>query len=264
MPRRASVLVLVAVLTALVVGAGSADATIHHRNSWYVSIEGKQTVRWSFAAEKPDECSKYLGTPSETAQGSGTVNLSFTTPKKNRIWAETYMNGSKLRLSDFATEGWELPAVFTKQGKFSVTPGMPCNSSAEDPAPLPKFSESNGCGTEKADMEPQLSWSAGALVLLGYLSFEYSEDCPGVFDQGMRLGPEESCTPKNRVSGIEGTRLQELHTDVSASEFNKGKAFDVDANYTYRCEFPSSWPRKEPLKVELTTRYEVAFTPRGK
>lgn len=263
MPRRFSALLLLAVLTALVVGAGSAGATILHQNQWYVSIEGNQTVKWSFAAEKPDECSRYLGTPVRSAQGSGRINLSFTTPKKNRIWAETYLNGGKLRFSSFSTDGWSIPAVFTKQGKFSVTTGMPCNSNDDDPVPLPEISEDNGCGTEKTNLHPQLSWSAGELVLRGTLDFAASEDCPGVFDPKMYVSAERSCTPKNRMSGLEGAVLQELHTDVSASEFNKGKAFSADAHWTYRCEFPSSWPQKEPLKVELTTQYEVAFTPRN-
>jgi len=261
MHRRVPTLVLAA-LAILALGAGSAAATIDSNTQWDVSLSGKQSVKWSFAGERPEECTSYYGTASSAARGSGRVSFSFATKEKQPLWAETYVLGHQLKFLSFSTEGWKIPAVFTKQGKFSVTYGMPCGSDADDPQPVPLITDDSECGTDKTYMRPSLDWSKGELTVTGGVSVDYYEGCPGVFDQSMRVDPEASCTPRDRRSGIEGTELQELPLDVSAGEFKKGKAFSVDANHTFRCEFPSKWPGEPPLKLELTTRYEVTFKPR--
>jgi hypothetical protein len=259
MPRRLSLLVL-AVLATLALGAGSAAATIDSNVQWDVSLSGKQTVKWSFSGSKPEECVSYYGSASAEANGSG--NVAFTFATKKPLWAETYVLGKKLKFLSFSTSGWKIPAVFTKHGKFVLAYGMPCGSRDDEPAPVPKFTDDSECGTDKTYMRPTLEWENGELAVRGSVSVDYYEGCPGVFDQGMQVDPEEPCTPKDRQSGIEGGDLQELPIPVSAEELKKGKAFSVDANHAYRCEFPSEWPGEPPLKVELTTRYEVGFKPR--
>lgn len=263
MPRRLLVLLLAA-LAVMVCGAASAEATIFSRTTWDVSIDGKQTVKWSFAAEKPENCTSYYGTASEKAQGSGSISMSFATKKKRPLWAETYLSGHKLKFMSFSTAGWQIPAVFTKQGKFSVTVGMPCGSDPGDPVPLPRIADDSGCGTAKTTMQPSLSWDRGGFQLLGGIEPTFSaEGCPGPFELEMWVDSSAPCTPKDQMSGIEGTPLQELTVGVSAREFMKGKAFDVTANHKFRCAFPSRWQGEPPLNLELSTQYDVTFKPRS-
>ncbi|MFT3866752.1 MAG: hypothetical protein QM729_21020 [Solirubrobacterales bacterium] len=262
MPRRLLVLLLAA-LAVMALAAASAGATVFQRTEWAVSIEGKQTVRWSFAAERPENCPSYYGTASQSAQGSGSISATFATKKKRPLWAETYLSGSKLKFMSFSTGGWSIPAVFTKQGRFSTQSGKPCGSDAEDPVPLPVISDTSECGTQKVELQPSLAWSAGKFVLLGNMGGAYTEACPGAFEPAMLVDFDAPCTPPNQQSGTEGLRLQELHTPVKAAEFLRGKAFDVAANHTFRCEFPSEWPGEPPLKLELHVSYEVTFKPRS-
>lgn len=256
-----SILLLLTAFAVLALGVAGAGATISDNTQWDVSLDGKQTVKWSFAGEQPEECTSYYGTASSAARGSGTVGFTFATKKQQPLWAETYVLGHKLKFLSFSTEGWKIPAVFAKQGKFLVTYGMPCGSDADDPPPLPTITDDSECGTDKTYMRPSLDWSNGVFTLNGGVSVDYYEGCPGVFDQGMQVDSEAPCTPKDRMSGIEGIDLQELPVVISAAEFKKGKAFSADANHKFRCEFPSKWPGEPPLKVELSTRYEVTFTP---
>jgi hypothetical protein len=259
MRRLLAVLLLAVALSALAVA--STGATIHANTQWDVSIDGTQTLKWSFAAEKPEECVSYYGSASRAANGSGSSKMAFATKKKAPLWAETYMSGNKLTFLSFSTSGWKIPAVFTSRGKFSVTSGMPCGSSPGDPVPLPKITDDSGCGTEKTYMRPSIEWEKGELVLRGSVS-AYVRDCPAIFEQETGADPEAPCTPKEWTSGLSEGTLQELHTAVPSMEFLKGKAFTATANHTYICEFPSDWPDKAPLKVELKTRYDIAFTPR--
>jgi len=260
MARRLLVLVLAAAIVAL--GAAPAGATIFAHTTWDVSIEGKQTVRWSFAAERPDTCSSYLGTPSEEAVGSGSISMSFATKRKKPLWAETYLSGHKLQFSSFSTDGWSIPAVFTKKGKFSVTPGMPCDSDPGDPPPLSRISKDSGCGSQKTTMQPSLTWERGDFQMLGGVEPVYhSEDCPGPFEPEMYVGAWDTCLPKKQIAGLEGTPLQGFSVAVDSDEFLKGKTFDVSANEKYQCEFPSHWYDEPPLKLLLQTRYDVTFKP---
>ncbi len=260
--RKSLSILLLSAFAVLTFGAAGAAATISEPTQWDVSLDGKQTVKWSFAAERPENCISYYGSASQTADGSGTVSFSFATKKKQPLWAETYVIGRKLKFLSFSTEGWKIPAVFTKHGKFSVSYGMPCGSDADDPEPLPTITDDSECGTDKTYMRPSLDWSDGEFTLIGSVYVDYYEGCPGVFDQEMQAEASPPCTPEDRRSGIEGGELQELPVDISAAAFKKGKAFSAEANHTFRCEFPSKWPGKPPLKVELSTRYEVTFKPR--
>jgi hypothetical protein len=262
---RRRLLVLPALAVALLgLGATAAQATIHGNTKWNVSIEGKQTVKWSFAAFKPENCPSYYGTASEEAEGSGSISLSFATKKKQFLWAETYMSGHQLKFMSFATEGWRIPATFTKKGKFSVTPGMPCGSKPGDPPPLPRVSDTSDCGTVNATMEPSLYWERGKFQLLGGIDSTFMPDrCPGPFELEMWVDSDtSSCLPQEGASGIEGSPLQSLEVKVSSKEFLRGKAFDVDADENFRCEFPSHWDGEPPLKVLLQTKYTVSFKPR--
>jgi hypothetical protein len=263
MPRRLLVLLLAA-LAVLAFGVAGAGATKFETTYWDVSIDGKQTVKWSFAAEKSDTCSVYLGTPSQEATGSGSISMSFATKKKQPLWAETTLTGGKLRFSSFATEGWHIPAVFSKQGKFSVTYGMPCDSEPFDPPTLPLTSDSSECGTVHTKMEPYLSWERGDFQLEGGIDPTFlPERCPGPFEQEMRVEYDEhpSCLPKEGMNGLSGSPLQEFPVGVSSREFLKGQAFDVDANEKWQCEFPSRWEGKPSLKVLLQVKYTVSFKP---
>ncbi|MBS1676334.1 MAG: hypothetical protein JST08_03010 [Actinobacteria bacterium] len=263
MTRRLLVLLLAA-LAVMACGAASAEATIFSRTAWDVSIDGKQTVRWSFAAEKPENCSSYYGTASEEAVGSGSISMSFATKKKQPLWAETYLSGHKLKFMSFSTDGWQIPAVFTEKGKFSVTPGMPCGSKPGDPTPLPRVADTSECGTVNTTMGPYLSWERGKFQLLGGIEPTFlPERCPGPFELEMWVDSDAPCLPKEGMSGIEGSPLQELTVKVGSDEFFKGKTFDVDANEKFQCEFPSHWEGEPPLKLLLQTKYQVTFKPRS-
>jgi len=264
MPRRLLVLLLAALAVTASL-APSAVATIHEDTEWDVSIEGKQTVRWSFAAEKAETCSSYLGTPSEEAVGSGSISMSFATKKKQPLWAETYLSGHKLEFMSFSTDGWKIPAVFTKRGKFSVIPGKPCDSEPDDLPRLPRVADDSECGTVNTTMEPYLSWKRGDFQLLGGLDSNFlPERCPGPFEQEMWIDSEEhpDCLPEG-MSGIGGSPLQEFSVGVSSREFLKGQAFDVNASEKYQCEFPSRWEDEPPLKLLLQVKYDVTFKPRS-
>ncbi|MBS1891143.1 MAG: hypothetical protein JST59_07615 [Actinobacteria bacterium] len=264
MTRRLVVLAL-AMSAILAYGAPSAGATVFGKTEWDVSIDGKQTVRWSFAAEKADTCTSYYGSPSEEAVGSGSISMSFATKKKQPLWAETYLSGHTLKFMSFATEGWKIPAVFTKQGKFSVTPGMPCGlKPGEEPlSPLPRTSDTSECGTVNATMDPSLYWERGKFMLLGGLESTFlPERCPGPFELEMWVDAEGPCIPKEGSSGLEGSPLRYLDVNLPSKEFLKGKAFDVSANEKFQCEFPSRWEGEPPLKVLLHTKYNVTFKPR--
>jgi hypothetical protein len=263
MARRLLALALTA-STFLMLGAGSAEATVFNTQYWDVSIEGKQTVKWSFAAFKAETCTSYYGSPSEEAEGSGSISVSFATKKKQRLWAETSIRGSKLKFSSFSTDGWKIPAVFTNKGKFSVTPGMPCGSKPGELPPLARIEDNSGCGTSNTTMYPYLAWQNGEFSLTGTLEgYGYDEDCPGPFAQEMWVEYDEhpDCLPKNTMSALGGTPLQEFTVGVSAREFLKGQAFDVTANERFQCEFPSRWEGEPPLKVLLQVKYDVTFQP---
>ncbi len=265
MPRRLLVLLLAALAVAAF-GAPIAGATIHEDTQWDVSIDGKQTVKWSFAAEKAETCSSYLGTPSEEATGSGSISMSFATKKKHQLWAETYLSGHRLVFLSFSSDGWKIPAVFTKKGKFSVDPGRPCDSEANDVPRLPRVSDDSECGTVNATLEPYLTWKRGDFQLLGGLESTFlPERCPGPFEQEMWVDyPEHpDCLPKEGMSGIEGSPLQEITVGVSSREFLKGQAFDVNASEKFQCEFPSRWEGEPPLKLLLQLKYDVTFKPRS-
>lgn len=266
MPHRKLLLLLLAALVVMAFGAPSAGATIHENTQWDVSIEGKQTVKWSFAAEKAETCGVYLGTPSEEATGSGSISMSFATKAKRPIWAETYFSGHKLVFQSFSTDGWKIPAVFTKRGKFSVVPGKPCDSEAGDPPPLPRAADDSECGAVNTTMEPYLSWKRGDFQLLGGIDSTFlPERCPGPFEQEMWVDYEEhpDCLPKEGMSGIGGSPLQEFSVGVSSREFLKGQTFDVNASEKYQCEFPSHWEDEPPLKLLLQVKYDVTFKPRS-
>ncbi len=113
------------------------------------------------------------------------------------------------------------------------------------------------------ELDPTLLWSAGKLVLLGTFARASYDACPGVFEPAMSVDFDAECTPPDQASGIEGLRIQELRTRVPASQFTRGKRFTVEANHSFRCEFPSTWPDKAPLKLVLSTRYELSFQPRS-
>ena len=263
MARRTALLLVLVTLAAMALGAASAGATRFAHTQWDVSIDGRQTVTWSFAADKPENCPAYYGEASQKAQGSGSISMSFATKKKEPLWAETYLSGNKLVFLSFATEGWKIPAIYSKRGTFSVIAGMPCGSGPDDPAPLPKIADTSECGSEKTVMRPSLDWERGELVLRGDIALSYKYGCPGPFEQEMNVDTESPCTPRDMMSGIGGSPLQELNNDVSSDEFLRGKAFSVDANQKFHCRFPSSWPGEPPLKLELSTRYEVSFKPRS-
>jgi hypothetical protein len=263
MARRLFVLVLAA-SAILMLGAGSAGATKFNTTYWDVSIDGKQTVKWSFAAEKSDTCGVYLGTPSEEATGSGSISMSFATKKKQPLWAETTLTGHRLRFSSFSTDGWQIPAVFTKRGKFSVTPGKPCDYEPGDPPPLPRASDDSECGTVNTTMDPYLTWERGDFQLQGGIDPAFlPERCPGPFEQEMYVEYDEhpSCLPKEGMSGIGGSPLQDFNVGVSSRDFLKGERFDVDANEKWQCEFPSRWEDKPPLKILLQVKYTLTFKP---
>jgi hypothetical protein len=263
MPRRPLVLLL-ATLAVLAFGVASAGATKFETTYWDVSIDGKQTVRWSFAAERSDTCGVYLGTPSEEATGSGQISMSFATKKRQPLWAETTLTGGRLRFSSFSTDGWRIPAVFTKKGKFSVNPGMPCDSEPGDPPPLPRVSDDSECGTVNTLMYPYLTWERGDFQLQGGIEPAFlPERCPGPFEQEMYVDYEEhpACLPKKGMNGIDGSPLQEFNVGVSSREFLKGRKFDVDANEKWQCEFPSRWEDEPPLKILLQVKYTVTFKP---
>jgi hypothetical protein len=259
--RRQITVFLIAALSMLTFGAASAGATVLHHYFWDISLEGKQSMKWSFAAERPEECTSYYGSASSKAQGFGSDSMTFATKKKMPIYAETSLMGGKLRFSSFATEGFQAPATFTKQGNFSVTYGMPCGSRADDPAPLPAISDDSGCGTEKGKLRPSLDWAKGELVLQGSLDI-YPHPCPGPFEPLMNADSEGPCTSKNPKSYFDETSLPEIPIDVPTSEFTKGKVFTATANHKFRCEFPSTWPGKAPVKLELSTKYELTFHPK--
>lgn len=262
MARRLAVLTL-ALSAMFAYGVPSAGATILGDTQWDVWIDGKQTVRWSFAAEKAETCSSYYGSPSEEAVGSGSISLSFATKKKQPLWAETYLSGHTLKFMSFATDGWRIPAVFTKRGKFSVTPGMPCGSKPGDPPPLPRTADTRDCGTVNATMDPSLYWERGTFKLLGGLDLPFlPERCPGPFELEMWVDAEDACQPEEGDSGLGGSPLRVLPVKVESTEFLKGKAFDVTANKKFECEFPSRWEGEPPLKVTLQTKYDVTFKPR--
>jgi hypothetical protein len=263
MPRRLLVLLLAA-LAVLALGVQTAGATRFETTYWDVSIDGKQTVKWSFAAEKSSTCGVYLGTPSQEATGSGSISMSFATKKKQPLWAETTLTGSKLRFSSFATDGWHIPAVFSKRGKFSVTYGTPCEDELDDPPTLPRTSDDSECGTVNTKMDPYLTWERGDFQLQGGIDYGFtSERCPGPFEQEMYVSPPEhpACLPKEGMNGLSGSPLQEFPVGVSSREFLKGQAFDVDANEKWQCEFPSRWEDKPPLKILLQVKYTVSFKP---
>lgn len=262
MTRRLAVLAL-ATSAILACFAPSAGATILGTTQWDVSIDGKQTVRWSFAAEKAETCTSYYGSPSEEAVGSGSISMSFATKKNQPLWAETYLLGHQLKFMSFSTDGWKIPAVFTKRGKFSVTPGMPCGSKPGDPPPLPRTSDTSECGTVHTTMAPSLYWERGKFKLIGGLDSPFlPERCPGPFELEMWVDPEAACQPKEGDSGLGGSPLRDLPVKVDSAEFLKGKAFDVTANKKFECEFPSRWEGEPPLKVTLQTKYDVTFKPR--
>lgn len=266
MPRRLLVLLLAA-LVVLVLGVQSAGATRFTSTYWDVSIDGKQTVKWSFAAEKASTCGVYLGTPGEEATGSGSISLSFATKKKKPLWAETYIGTHGLEFMSFSTDGWKIPAVFTKKGKFSVIPGMPCESDPDDPPTLPRNADDTECGTTKTTLDPSLYWKKGQFELLGGLDAGFSsEHCPGPWEQEMWVEYDDhpACLPQEGMSGIAGNPLQQFKVGVSAHEFLKGEKFDVDASEKYQCELPSRWEGKPPLKILLQVKYTVTFKPTKK
>lgn len=262
MARRLAVLAL-ALSVIFACAAPSAGATILGNTQWDVSIDGKQTVRWSFAAAKAETCNSYYGSPSEEATGSGSISMSFATKKKQPLWAETYLGTRGLEFMSFSTDGWKIPTTFTKRGKFSVTPGMPCGSKPGDPPPLPRTADTGQCGSVNATMEPSLYWERGKFMLLGGLDSRFLPDrCPGPFELEMWVDAEGPCVPKEWPSGLEGSPLRHMDVNVPSTEFLKGKAFDVNANEKFQCEFPSRWEGEPPLKVLLHTKYVVSFKPR--
>lgn len=262
MTRRLAALVLAA-SAILAYGAPSAGATIFENTQWDVSIDGKQTVRWSFAAEKAENCTSYYGTASEEAVGSGSISFSFATKKKQPLWAETHIGSHGLEFMSFSDSGWSIPATFTKRGKFSVTPGMPCGSKPGDPPPLPRTADTSECGTVETKMDTSLYWKRGKFELLGSLDAPFlGERCPAPFELEMWTDAEGPCIPDEGDSGLSGTPLRHLPVKVDSAEFLKGKAFDVNANEKFNCEFPSRWEGEPPLKVLLKIKYDVSFKPR--
>jgi len=265
MRRRFPAIAVLAVACAVAAVAAPTQATSLHQTQWDVYLSGKQTVTWSFAAERPEECTAYYGTSSEAARGAGSIRMTFETPKKKPLWAETYLSGKKLRFLSFSTDGWSLPATWTKQGAFSVSQGKPCGSAADDPEPLPKIADNTGCGTRKLKLNPSLDWSKGDLTVLGSLTpYPSLITCPGVFEQAMQADSEVDCPPRDKADGSSGTQLQEIPIPAPVSEFTAGKKFTAETNYKYLCEYPSSWPGKPPLKVTIANSYEVVFKPRGR
>src|SRR6185437_10695673 len=172
--------------------------------------------------------------------------------------------GHKLEFMSFSTDGWKIPAAFTKEGKFSVTPGMPCGSKPGELPPLPRVSDDSECGTVHTTMDPSLSWEKGKFQLLGGLDSAFvTERCPGPFEQEMRVEYDDhpACLPQEGMSGIAGSPLQQFEVGVSSREFFKGEKFDVDASEKYQCELPSRWEGNPPLKILLQVKYTVTFKP---
>jgi hypothetical protein len=164
----------------------------------------------------------------------------------------------------FSTDGWHIPAVFTKQGKFSVIPGMPCGSEPGDLPPVPRVSDDSECGTTRTTMDPSLYWEKGKFQLLGGLESAFiPERCPGPFELEMRVEYDDhpACLPQEGMSGIAGSPLQQFEVGVSSREFFKGEKFDIDASEKYQCEIPSRWEGKPPLKILLQVKYTVTFKP---
>lgn len=266
MPARPLAVLVLAVACAFG-SVGSAEATIFQQARWNVFITGKQTVRWSFSADQPEACTAYYGTASQAAKGSGTVKLTFGTAKKRPLTADASVFGGKLRFNWDSLGEHRIPATWSKQGSFMVANGKPCGSAAADPEPLPKFADTSGCGTQKAELIVFAAWRAGKLIVKGAPDgVRGAEECPGVFEEAMHVDWEnDRCTPGSRVDGTDGSDLQELHTPLPRAKLLGSKAFTVKAQHEYDCDFPAAiWPGKPVLQADLVTSYEMTFRPRGR
>ncbi|MBS1879379.1 MAG: hypothetical protein JST31_07700 [Actinobacteria bacterium] len=264
MLRRVSVAAVLAFACALT-AATAAQATVLDHEDWEVFITGKQATTWSFAAEQPEECITYYGTPSQVANGNGRVAMVFTTPAKQPLSAETAFFNGRMRFTWESLGDHRIPAAWSKRGVFSTSTGKPCGSRPDDPVPLPQFADASGCGRQKGELNVYASWKDGVLIVQGAVEgVRGAESCPGVFEQAMHVDPEnDRCTPGSWIDGTDGTYLQELHTPLPRRKFSAGRAFTVKAQHEYDCDFPATiWPGNPVLKADLVTSYEVTFKPR--
>jgi hypothetical protein len=263
MPRRLAIVASLAVLGALTLGAAGARALIIPPTEWNVSLSGNQTVTWSFAAEQPEECTDYYGTTGEKAQGGGTVSMSFKT--KTPIGAVTTIGGNGVHFSSFNTVGWTAPATFSKQGKFAVISGRPCNwAPGDELEPLSKILSNRDCGTEKPTADVAVSWSGGEFLpgagVGGHLPYG---SCPGVLIPDMKVLKTTGCLGSGMDDeAIEGTSLAPVSAAVPASKFTAGKKFSVADAKKYHCVFPSTWPDKGPLTVDINVSFSATLKPR--
>jgi hypothetical protein len=261
MTRRLALIASLVVLGALSLGAAGAQALIIPPTEWDVSLSGKQKVTWSFAAEQPEECTDYYGTTGEKAQGGGTVSMSFKT--KTPIGAVTTIGGNGVRFSSFNTVGWTAPATFSKQGKFAVISGRPCNwAPGDELEPLSKILPNNECGSEKQKADVTLAWAAGDFGLgVGLGSLPWA-NCPGVVVPDTKVLKTTGCLPPGAELALEGESLAPIKATVDAAKFTARKKFSFDAKQEYHCSFPSTWPDKGPLKVDISASYSVTFKPK--
>jgi hypothetical protein len=263
MARRLAAIASLALLGALTFSSAGARAVIIPPQEWDVSLSGQQKVTWSFAAEQPEECTDYYGTTGEKAQGGGTVGLTFRS--KAPIGALTTYGGAGPKFSSFNTVGWTVPAVFSKQGKFAVISGRPCNWAPGDDElePLSKILPNNECGSEKQKADVTLAWAGGNFGLgLGLGSLPWA-NCPGVVVPDTKVLKTTGCLPPGAEDALEGESLAPIKAAVDAAKFTARKKFSFDAKKEYHCTFPSTWPDKGPLKVDITASYSVTFKPKG-
>lgn len=261
MLRRLSAITSLVVLGALFLGTAGAQALIAPPTDWDVSVSGKQTVKWSFAAEIPEACEAYYGTASQKAQGAGTVSMTFASKKP--IAAQTYLANNGVKFSSFNTNGWSVPGRYSKNGKFSVVNGRPCGWVDGDPEPLSKIADSRECGSEKQQIGISLEWSSGKFDLGAGVGPLPWGACPGVVEPDMRILGTTGCKPKVQEGVIDGDVLAAMTTAVDASKFTARKKFSVDASQEFHCSFPSTWPGDAPLKVDISAAYRVTLKPQG-
>jgi hypothetical protein len=261
MVRRLATIASLAALGPLLLGTTAAHALIAPPTDWAVSVSGKQTLKWSFDAEIPQACEAYYGTTSQKAQGSGTVSMSFKSKKP--IPAETRLAGNGVKFTSYNVSGsYTAPGTFSKQGKFGVITGRPCNWVEGDPEPLSDIADNRGCGTSKQTVDVGLSWAAGKFALgAGFGTLPW-EACPGPVQSDMRiLDMRTGCKPKLEQDLIYGEALAAQPIALDAAKFTARKKFSVDTSQSFHCSFPSTWPGDAPLTVDIDASYRATFKP---
>jgi hypothetical protein len=261
MLRRLSATASLAVLGALFLGTTGARALMFPPTDWDVAVSGKQTVKWSFAAEIPEACEAYYGTASQKAQSSGTVSMTFASKKP--IPAQTRLANNGVKFSSFNTSGaWSVPGRYSKQGKFALINGRPCGWEEGDPEPLSKIADNRECGSEKQPVGISLAWSGGDFALGAAVGPLPWGACPGVVESDMRIPRTTGCKPKGGDDAIHGDELAAMTAPVDASKVTARKKFSVDASQEFHCSFLSTWPGDAPLETDISASYRATFKPR--